>query len=109
VDVASLLNALREKGVKFVWGKDQEVAFINWRRQFCNLLFSAWLISLNQWFLTFWLLQTPLNHYWKLRTPEPFLWFEPQNNTQTIHNKQIHKLRNIYLIHKRNFIQKSEF
>jgi hypothetical protein len=29
VDVASLLNALREKGVKFVWGKDQEVAFIN--------------------------------------------------------------------------------
>jgi hypothetical protein len=28
-------------------------------------------------------------------TPKPFLRFEPQNNTQTVHNKQIHKLRNI--------------
>jgi hypothetical protein len=48
--------------------------------------------------LTFWHLRTPtepLNHYWKPRTPKPFLRFEPQNNTQPGHNKQIHKLRNI--------------
>jgi hypothetical protein len=29
------------------------------------------------------------------RIPEPFLRFEPQNNTQIMHNKQIHKLRTI--------------
>jgi hypothetical protein len=41
----------------------------------------------------------PLNHYWKLRTPKPFLQFEPQNSTQTIHNKYTN-YEIFYLIHK---------
>jgi hypothetical protein len=51
--------------------------------------------TLGQRFLTFDFCGPPLNHYWKPRTPKPFLRFEPQNNTQTMHNKQIHKLRNM--------------
>jgi hypothetical protein len=61
-------------------------------------LFPTHTSSLNnlcQRFLTFWLLWTPLNHYWKPRTPKPFLRFEPQKNTQRVHNKQIHKSWNI--------------
>jgi hypothetical protein len=55
----------------------------------------------------------PLNHYWKPRTPKPFLRFEPQNNTQKIH-KQYSKnkyanYKIFCLIHKRKNMQKSEF
>jgi hypothetical protein len=54
-----------------------------------------------------------LNHYWKPRTPKPFLRFEPQNNTQKIHKQYTtNKYTNyeiFYLIHRRKNIQKSEF